>query len=936
MIQILIFFILFIPMPQDTNRLQTNTHSFTTLSVEEVLERVHSSWGGLTQEEALHRKEKFGPNVLPHKQKFKWTSIFLRQFSDPIVWILLTAAVLAFFFGEFRDTTIICIIILINATIGFTQEYKAERILDSLQNLTSDFAVVIRDGEKIEIDSKDLVPGDSIFLDAGSSVPADARIIESFDLKINSFVFSGETRPRKRDSLAMSQKTSSPTDTSNIVFLGESVASGEARAIIIGTNGMTELGNLAKLTEEIPDELTPLQKKMRSLSRNIALVSILIGFLVIAISQSRDFTWYDSFLLALALAVSVVPEGLPAAISVAFTLGMKRLLHVNILAKKLNAVETLGSVTTICTDKTGTLTKGELTVTKIIVDGKIFDVSGEGYDTKGAFSLDGKIISPGSLPNAEMLFKIGALCNDASLISHKGTNGIIGDGTEGAILVATRKYNPNPDYFHLGETKLSENPFSSERMRMSVLFKNNKTLSLVKGSPDVLLTLCTKKLVDGKELLFTDKEKTEVHALFNKLSEKSLRLLAFAYRTINTLNPSAYNEEMERDLVWVGMMAMTDPPRIGTHEAIVTCRSLGLKTLMITGDYEVTAQSIAEHIGLISHDRPFIIINGHLLETLGDEEIFNHIKTKDVVFARIAPKEKLRIANILKDHGEVIAMTGDGVNDAPALKRADIGVAMGIIGTDVSKEAADMILLDDNFSSIVKGIREGRTIFLNLKKFTHYVFTSNISELLTVTLGFILGIPSPITAVQILAIDLGTDVLPSLALGIEPEEPKQNTKESTKSIIDRKGIQRMLSIGLIMAIGAVTAFLLSLLRNGWEWGSSINGDSFLYQKATAAAYTTLALTQMANLLQSRSATISFFRLRFFGNLWVWGALFASVGMLWAVTSYTPFQGILGMQTPDILDWSVAFLFTLLVFFFEEARKKGLAKKEMRILEQKER
>lgn len=911
-------------MKQDTNEIQTNTHLFAKLTVEESLAKLDSSWSGLSQVEAEKREKKFGLNILPRKQRFKWTSILLRQFSDPIVWILLVAGLLALSFGEFRDAIIILIIILVNAIIGFTQEYKAERILDSLQKFATDSAIITRDGEKIEIDSRNLVPGDIIFLDAGSSIPADARIIESFSLKVNSFIFSGESRPQKRDTLPMQQESPSPADATNLVFLGESVASGEARAVVIGTNGMTELGTLAKITEEIPDEFTPLQKKMRSLSKNITIISVIIGILVITIGQSYELTWYNSFLLALALAVSVVPEGLPAAISIAFTLGMKRLLRVNILAKKLNAVETLGSVTTICTDKTGTLTKGELTVTKIIVDEKIFDVSGEGYDTKGEFLYDGKIVSPGSLPNAEMLFKIGALCNDSSIVSHNnGIHSIIGDGTEGAILVATRKYNPNPDYFRLGETKLSENPFSSERMRMSVLFKNDDTLSLVKGSPDVLLSLCTEKLTHGKETPFTKEEKDRVQSLFNDLSKKSLRLLAFAYRAINDPVEKISIKEMEQNLVWVGMMAMTDPPRPGTRDALDECRALGLHAIMITGDYEITAQSIAEDIGLISKDRPYEIISGYQLEALNDEELFHRIKEKDIVFARIAPKEKLRIANILKSHGEVIAMTGDGVNDAPALKRADIGVAMGIIGTDVSKEASDMILLDDNFASIVKGVREGRTIFLNLKKFTHYVFTSNISELLTVTMGFIFGIPSPITAVQILAIDLGTDVLPSLALGMEPEEPNRGKEKNTASIIDREGIQRMASIGFIMAVGAVTAFLLSLLRSGWEWGSSIGAETFAYQKATAAAYTTLALTQMANLLQSRSATVSFFRLRFWGNPWVWGALFASIGMLWAVTSFPPSQGVLEMQTPDVLDWSVAGLFTLLVFFFEESRKRGL-------------
>lgn len=905
----------------------TSTGVYTALSARDTLKRLNSSWGGLTHEEAAARAKQYGPNALPQKNKRTWLAIFLRQFSDPLSWILLTAGLLAVFFGEFRDTTIILAIVLINSVIGFSQEYKAERILDKMQTLAGDSAVVVRDGEKTEVDSRTLVPGDIIFLDAGSSIPADARILESFSLKVNSFVFTGESKPRKRSADPMSTPCSSPANADNCVFLGESVASGEARAVIIGIGVNTELGHLATLTQTIADEATPLQRKMATLSKNITVASVLIGVIVVFFAQSQGFSWYDSFLLALALAVSVVPEGLPAAISVAFTLGMKKLLGVHVLAKKLNAVETLGSVTIICTDKTGTLTKGELTVTKIIAGEKIFDVSGQGYTPKGEFSCDGKILSPSSIPNAERLFKIAALCNDATLVSKNGVPGIVGDGTEGAILVAARKYNPNPDYFHLGETKVFENPFSSDRMRMSVVFQNAQTLSFVKGSPDVLLGLATHRLENGQILPFSEEEKDRVRMLYNTLSKNALRLLAFAYRDMTGIARDAYMRESERDLVWVGMMAMTDPARLGTREALDECRALGLKAAMITGDYELTAKSIAENVGLVSSDRPSEVISGEILETLDDDEIFRRIKEKDVVFARIAPKQKLRIAGILKKRGEVVAMTGDGVNDAPALKRADIGVAMGVIGTDVSKEAADMILLDDNFASIVKGVREGRVIFLNLKKFTHYVFTSNASELLTVTLGFLFGIPAPVTAVQILAVDLGTDVLPSLALGAEPEEPESTKEKNTASIIDRAGLFRILKLGLIMAIGAVVAFLLSLLRGGWEWGSAIDTESFLYQKSTAAAYLTLALTQMANLLQSRSATLSFFRLKLFGNPWIYGALAGSVALMWLVTSVPPFQTILGMQTPDALDWSVAALFTALIFFYEEARKRGLRQKK---------
>ncbi len=901
-----------------------NVTEITRLSPEETIERFGSSWDGLFEGERQKRREQFGKNTLKKKRRFKWTEILLHQFKDILIWILLTAAFFSFVFQEFRDTGIILIIVIVNAAIGFVQEYKAERILDRLRELETDRAIVIRDGEKSEIDSRELVPGDLIVLDAGTTVPADVRLLESFSLKVNTFIFSGEAHPRKRDALPMKEAPSSLADATNIVLAGESVATGEARAIVIKTGAETELGRLASLTEDIKDDPTPLQKKMERLGRAIAFLSLAIGIIVIAIGREHGLLWYDTFILSLALAVSIVPEGLPAAISIAFALGMKRLLKHNILAKKLNAVETLGSVTTICTDKTGTVTKGELTVVKIILGEHVYDVSGEGYEPSGGFFSDGKSVSPAAISGAEKLFKIGTLANSASLIIENGRHRVLGDGTEGAILVASRKYHPNPGFFHIGETKISENPFTSERMRMSALFKNSNTISYVKGSPDVLIRLSSRRLEEGKEVEFTEAEKNGIKDIYDSLSKNALRVLAFGYRVLDGVPEEARSEEMERDLVWVGMMAMADPARPGTKAAIEECRALGLRVIMITGDYEITAEAIARSIDLISDDRPYEIINGGALADLSDGELFAKIRDWDIVFARTTPEQKLRIAGVLKRSGEVIAMTGDGVNDAPALKRADIGVAMGIIGTDVSKEAADMILLDDNFSGIVRGVREGRVIFSNLKKFVHYVFTSNVSELFTVLLGFGLGIPAPIAAVQILAIDLGTDVFPSLALGVEPEEPenKKNRGKNTASLIDWEGVKRLVKFGTLMAIGGVIAFLLSMIRGGWHWGDVIALDSALYQKSTAATYTTLALTQMANLLQSRSATLSFFKMPFFSNPWIWVSMMGSIILLVCFTSTPVLQSLLNMQTPDALDWAVAITLTVIVFAYEEFRKRG--------------
>lgn len=900
---------------------------FSTLTSEETLRRLETSRNGLSGDEVIRRQALHGKNTLKKKQHLRFTEILLHQFKDILIWILGTAAFFSFVFGEFNDTAIILIIIIVNAGIGFIQEYKAERILDRLRALETDTAIVVRDGEKREINSKDIVPGDILFLNAGTTVPADARVIESFSLKINTALFTGESQARKRDTAPMSSPPGSLAESNNMVLTGESVATGEARVVVTATGNRTELGHLADITENIEEEPTPLQKKMARLGRNIALLSLAIGIIVIVIGRGHGLTWYDNFLLALALAVSIVPEGLPAAISIAFALGMKRLLKVNILAKRLSAVETLGSITTICTDKTGTITKGELTVTRIILGNKSIEVSGDGYEPHGGFFADGRAISPASIPGAETLFKIGALANSASIVMEDGHHKIVGDGTEGAILVASRKYHPDPDFFRIGETKITENPFTSDRMCMSALFTNSSTVSYVKGSPENILRLSSKRLENNREVPFSEADKQKTQAVYDTLSKQSLRVIAFAYRNMDALKESVRSEEMERDLVWVGMMAMTDPPRPGTKDAIEECRALGLRVIMITGDYEVTARAIARSVKLITDRTPHEIISGKTLAATSDETLVESIRSKDIVFARTTPEQKLRIATILKQSGEVIAMTGDGVNDAPALKKADIGVAMGIIGTDVSKEAADMILLDDNFSGIVRGIRGGRNIYTNLKKSVHYVFTSNVSELFTVLIGFGLGIPSPIAAVQILAIDLGTDVFPSLALGVEPEEPGSDKarQKNTASIIDREGLKRLLKFGTLMATGGTITFLLSMIRGGWQWGDTIALDSLLYQKSTAATYATLALTQMANLLQSRSATLSFFKIPLFSNPWIWISMAISLALLVAFTS-TPLQSLLAMQTPDFIDWTLALLFAVIVFTYEELRKREAARR----------
>jgi len=680
-----------------------------------------------------------------------------------------------------------------------------------------------------------------------------------------------------------------------------------------------------KEDEKNEEEETPLQKQMRVLGRDVSIMALLIGGMVMMVGYYYEISWYENFLFALALAVSVVPEGLPAAISVALSMGMKKLLKNNVLAKKLNAVETLASVNIICTDKTGTITRNELMVTNIIAGDDEFTVDGQGYGREGAFYSFGRKVDLKDFPQLQRILKIGVLCNDSALSEENGKISISGDPTEGALLVAARKYKQDLKFFQMSLQKIDENPFSSERMRMSVIYQSadNGVSSFVKGSPDVMLNLCTHKRIGDDIVIFSDSEKQRAKNGYDAMSKQALRVLAFAERSLDGVAKEKYDDEVEKDLVWIGMMGMIDPPRADVRGAIEECIQSGIKVIMITGDYEVTAQAIAKNVGLLKHTNGEVI-NGKMLKQMSDEELIKKISEKEIIFARIEPAQKLRIATALKNSGAVIAMTGDGVNDAPALKKADIGIAMGITGTDVSKEASDLILLDDNFSSIVKVIKQGRTIYQNLKKFVYYVFTSNISEFFTVAIGLLFQIPAPIAAVQILAIDLGTDLLPSFSLGFEKPEPnvmKRKPFSATEKIVDSATVWRLVRVGLIMAIGAVIAFILSMKRGGWDFGNKIDTASVLYMRSTSVTYAVLAMSQMANLLAARSETLSVFTLGFFKNLHAIGAIIISSVILISFMYLPIFQEYLRMLPIGWKDWIAVTVVALTVFIFEEGRKE---------------
>lgn len=890
------------------------------------MEKFSASEKGLDSAEAKQRLKKYGRNVVKKTVSFSWVRLLWGQFNNALMWILIIAGLLALPFGEFRDATIIFIIVFLNAGIGFFQEYRAEKTLEHIKNLTADKAVVLRDGEKREINSSLLVPGDIVYLTAGDTVPADGYIIEGFDVSINEFIFTGESKPGKKIVGALEEQNLPLSERDNMVFSGTAVVRGDVTVLVTETNMETQLGHIANMVTEIKEEETPLQKQIRILGKDVSIIAIIIAVLVLIAGRYSQLSWYDGFLFALVLAVSVVPNGLPAAISVSLSLGMKKLLKDNVLAKKLVAVETLASVTIICTDKTGTITRNELMVTDIVAGDEEYTVGGQGYEPQGEFLQFGRVAEIANKTALQEIFHIAYLCNDAALVKNEKGYVITGDPTEGALIVAAEKFNPDFKKSVAQETKINEVPFSSDRMRMSVVYKDAETGScnaLVKGSPDVLLNLCTHKmLADGSVVEFSEAEKQKARNWYNAMSEKALRVLAFARSSLNEEVCVSWSQDSEKNLVWVGMMGMIDPPRADVGNAIRECLKSGIKVVMITGDYEITARAIAKQVGLLN-SADAQVVNGKTLDTLSDENLIKLIREKEVAFARITPEQKLRIATLLKKSGEVIAMTGDGVNDAPALKKADIGMAMGVIGTDVAKEAADVILLDDNFASIVKVIREGRTIYQNLRKIIVFTFTANAGEFFTAILGILLQIPAPITAIQILAIDLGTDVFPSFSLSLEPAEPNIMGKKPFKSnerVINGKGVWRLVRVGLIMGTGAVIAFILSMKRGGWDFGNKIDSGSVLYMRSTTAAYAALSLAQLASLMQVRSETLSVFTLGFFKNKFAIGAIVIAIAMLLAFMYVPMLSENLRMLPITWKDWAAAIATMLAVFIFEEALK----------------
>ncbi|HIH18328.1 MAG TPA: cation-translocating P-type ATPase [Nanoarchaeota archaeon] len=858
------------------------------LSPEESIKSLASAAKGLGGKEASSRLEKYGKNEIKEGKKISPFKILLNQFTSPVVYILIAALVISGILREIIDSVVIASILVINGVFGFVQEFRAERAIEALKKLESLKANVLRDGKIVQIDAAMLVPGDIILLDTGDRVPADSRVIEINELKTQEAILTGESNPVSKTIGAIKKEKISVSEQENMVFSGTSVVSGKAKAIVIATGMNSQIGKIAGLIQKIEREETPLQKKVKKLGKSIGILVIAIAVIVFLAGFLRGDDPLEMLLVGVSLAVAAIPEGLVVVMTIALALGTQRMVKRNALMRKLAAVETIGSTTIICADKTGTITKNEMTVRKIYTNGKIVEVTGRGYELRGEFREDGKSIGADA-KDLKIILTIGALNNNSTL------DNMIGDPTELALLVSAEKANLKRGALEKSAPRTDEVMFTSERKMMTTVHKISGTsakdfrenrIAYTKGATEMVLALCDRIYEGGaggkgKVRKITQEDHKKIHELNEKLASEALRVLAFAFKPLAN---TAKRKDYERDLIFVGLQAMIDPPREEVKAAIETCKNAGIEVKMITGDHALTAKAIAEEIGIRGKS-----ITGQELEKMSAQELEWNIKDL-AIFARVNPEHKLRIVEALQKRGEVVAMTGDGVNDAPALKKADIGVAMGIKGTDVAKEASDMILEDDNFNSIVSAIEEGRASYDNIKKFTNYLLSSNVGEVMIIFFALVLGfsvgekVALPLLAVQILWINLVTDGLPALALGADPISPgimQRKPRKKGEEIISKSTLAEIILIGVLMTVLALFIFSKYLPDLG---------------RAQTMVFTSVVLFEMVRVYMIKSSYGKMFNNKYLGL-----AVAISV-ILQLIVLYTPLNTYFKAVALTGMDW----------------------------------
>jgi len=860
---------------------------------------------GLSDAEAKKRLEQYGLNKLKGKPKKSILSLFLSQLKDMLIYVLIAAAVITMAIGEYTDSVIILLVIFLNATIGVIQEYKAEKAVEALQKMTTPKAIVRRDGKELEINSEEVVPGDIVLLDAGRYVPADLRLIESANLQIEESALTGESVPSSKNAGTVFEDPKTPIgDKANMAFLSTLTTYGRGEGIVVATAMDTEIGKIATILEEDSSEMTPLQKRLDELGRILGYlaIGICLVIFIIAFIQKRDL--FDMFLTAISLAVAAIPEGLAAIVAIVLALGVTRMSKINAIVKKLPAVETLGSVNIICSDKTGTLTQNKMTVVATYTSGKLKDIPQAGENMEAS-------------PEEAELIKSLVLCSDATYVNGQGT----GDPTEIALIILGNKFGLPRNELHQKYQRVSENPFDSDRKLMSTLNTQDGRYRIhTKGAIDNILKISSSALVNGQVVPLTDALRAEYHKITEEMSDNALRVLGVAYKdTDQVLEPG----EMEKELTILGLVGMIDPPRLEVKSSIQEAKTAGITPIMITGDHKNTAVAIAKELGIA--DSLSQSITGAEIDEISEDAFADHIDQYRV-FARVSPEHKVKIVRAFKSKGNIVSMTGDGVNDAPSLKYSDIGVAMGITGTDVAKGASDMILTDDNFTTIVHAIEEGRNIYNNIKKSVVFLLSCNLGEVITIFLSILFHWPVPLIATQILWVNLITDSLPAIALGVDPGDKdvmKQKPRNPKESFFAHGAGLRAVIGGVLIGLFTLLAFYYGLSHHGYQLGSRMLSDEALevaLPYARTMSFVVLAVSQLFYSLSMRNFDKSIFRVGLFSNLYLIGAIVAGILLQLVVITIPVLADAFGVHNLSLSEWGVALGFALIPLLVNEVIK----------------
>lgn len=913
---------------------------------EGIFDELETTAAGLGGEEAKLRLQKYGPNVIPSAKKANAAQKFFLQFRNLFNVLLLVASLLSFVTGWYYGDPgsiqmglAILGVVVLNSFFSLIQEYRAEQAVQAISKLVPTNAKVMRDGQLREVNVADIVPGDILAFEEGDRVPADARLTNAFEISVDNSILTGESDPQRRfATMTPGVAAYNLSDYQNIVFAGTSIVSGVGRGVVLKTGRDTEFGKIVSLSRGIKEPLSPLQREIDYTARMNSLVAIVVaGIFFVVAKLFVNLQIIDSLLFAIGVMVSLVPEGFQLTVSLSLALTALAMSKKNVVVKRLSSVETLGSTTVMCVDKTGTITSGEMMVKKLWANGEVFEVTGDGYSPDGFVTVQNRRINRAERPHVFSLFEVAAFCNNAKLNSPSDRIPrwtVLGDPTDGAFLVFAGKGDFNVSEALSQNPRIGLIPFDSKRRLMTSIHRTSKgtTVAYTKGASHELLLKCSTIFSQNEYVSLDDEKRKTVQHQIEDFAAEGFRVLGMAMRALPSDMKEFPSENVEENLTFLGMAALFDPPRPMIEAAVSEARSAGIRVIMVTGDHELTAEAISKRIGIITSPE-YVVVSGYELSHLSDGALSEILDKREIVFARTTPEQKLRIVRALKSKGETVAVTGDGVNDAPALMEAEVGIAMGVGGTDVARESADMVLLDDNFISMVEGVKLGRGMFDNLKKFVYYVFTHNWAELVTFVAFVLLQVPLPLLVVQVLAIDLGMDVFPSLALTMEPPEPnamKRAPRRLGSRLIDAPLLLRSLYVGIIVSIGALAWAFHTWMTAGWSFGQAVVSDPWVYAKGTTVVLAGIMAGQLGNFFSARTSAESTFRLSPLRNRWLFLGILAQIAILAAVV-YVPFLQPLFRTAPlSPMDWIILYSLAPIVIAIEEIRKsltRGLTRRK---------